>query len=80
MYSSLLLKTEVCCRVVPSQKPLKIFIVLVCVAFCLFAFNLALVRDILHMPETPTSALADTAMPVLGLMLLAFNLGMLFVS
>lgn len=65
---------------VPSQKPLKLFVVAVCLAFCLLAFNLALVRSALHMPDTPTSALADKALPVLGLIFLAFNTGMLFVA
>ena len=69
-----------CCRVVPSQKKLKLFIVAVCLAFCLFAFNLALVRNALQMPDTGTSALADKAMPALGLMFLVFNTGMLFVA
>lgn len=80
-YNSVVLLTiNICCRVVPSQKPLKIFVVLVCLAFCLFAFNLAHVRDTLTLPDTPTSAIADTALPVLGAMFLTFNVGMLFVA
>eukprot|EP00892_Ulva_mutabilis_P000017 jgi/Ulvmu1/10015/UM059_0064.1 len=66
--------------VVPSQKPLKLFVVVVCLMFCLLAFNLALVRNVLHMPDTATSALADRALPVVGIVFLLFNTGMLFVA